>query len=85
MIDIQRRDIKALEEENSRLRKVLEEALEGPTPMILLLDRKELERINHQLTALMSLARQLYEQNEISKHHTDNVSADLWLRHPSTL
>lgn len=83
MIDIKASDIEALEIENGRLRNTLRELLEAPDidPKL----RKELERVNFHLTSLMSVARRLYEQNEIINHHTDHVKVDFWHRHPSTL
>jgi hypothetical protein len=69
VINVGSRDIKALEGENEYLRGVLQILLETPTKNNRYsIPRKELERINHQLTALESLARQLFEQNQILEH-----------------
>lgn len=89
MIDVEQRDFKALEDENKRLRGILTILLETPTAKDRYsIPRKELERINHQLTALMALARQLYEQNHILEHEVvgEIMSPNMaYLRPPSTL
>lgn len=84
MIDIKANEIEALEIETGRLQKALQDLLEAPNAEQLAM-RKELERANHHIQELMSLARQLYEMSEITKRHTDNLVVDFWSRPPSTI
>lgn len=87
MIDVDGRDMSALEEENRELRTWLTERLETPIDTQVV-DRKQLERLVHQLTALEIFSRQLYEQNQILEHAAGNdiMHNDMsYLRPPSTI
>lgn len=85
MIGVESRDIKALEKENVDLREWLAKALDG---VLIPEERKQLERINYQLTALGILARKLWEQNQILETSVDQdiMSSDMpYLRPASTV